>query len=78
MTRGPDAGILQTGRVSSASKCNITRQKLLLYSAEYIRRYNYRNNSDIIWMRRILSLLENSYRLDGFLSLITLPGVKVT
>jgi transposase-like protein len=43
-----------------ASKGGITKQKLPLYLAEYIWRYNHRNDSDKIKMRRILVLLENS------------------
>ena len=43
-----------------ASKGGITKQKLPLYLAEYVWRYNYRNDSDRIKMRRILLLLENS------------------
>jgi hypothetical protein len=43
-----------------ASKGGITKQKLPLYLAEYIWRYNHRNDSDRIKMRRILHLLENS------------------
>jgi len=43
-----------------ASKGGITKQKLPLYLAEYIWRYNHRNDSDKIKMRRILLLLENS------------------
>jgi transposase len=43
-----------------ASKGGITKQKLPLYLAEYVWRYNHRNDSDRIKMRRILSLLENS------------------
>lgn len=42
-----------------ASKGGITKQKLPLYLAEYIWRYNHRNDSDRIKMRRILLLLEN-------------------
>lgn len=42
-----------------ASKGGITKQKLPLYLAEYVWRYNYRNNSERINMRRILHLLEN-------------------
>jgi len=43
-----------------ASKGGITTQKLPLYLAEYVWRYNHRNDSDRIKMRRILLLLENS------------------
>jgi len=43
-----------------ASKGGITKQKLPLYLAEYVWRYNHRNDSDRIKMRRILILLENS------------------
>ena len=43
-----------------ASKGGITKQKLPLYLAEYVWRYNHRNDSDRIKMRRILLLLENS------------------
>jgi transposase-like protein len=43
-----------------ASKGGITNQKLPLYLAEYIWRYNHRNDSDKIKMRRILVLLEKS------------------
>ena len=43
-----------------ASKGGITKQKLPLYLAEYVWRYNYRNNSERINMKRILHLLENS------------------
>jgi transposase-like protein len=43
-----------------ASKGGITKQKLPLYLAEYVWRYNPRNDSDRIKMRRILLLLENS------------------
>lgn len=43
-----------------ASKGGITKPKLPLYLAEYVWRYNHRNDSDRIKMRRILSLLENS------------------
>jgi len=43
-----------------ASKGGITKQKLPLYLAEYVWRYNHRNDSDRIKMRRILFLLENS------------------
>ncbi|MEN6442893.1 MAG: IS1595 family transposase [Methanoregula sp.] len=42
-----------------ASKGGITKQKLPLYLAEYIWRYNHRNDSDKIKMQRILLLLEN-------------------
>jgi transposase-like protein len=42
-----------------ASKGGITKQKLPLYLAEYVWRYNHRNDSDRIKMRRILLLLEN-------------------
>jgi len=41
------------------SKGGITKKKLPLYLAEYVWRYNHRNNSDRIKMRRILLLLEN-------------------
>lgn len=43
-----------------ASKGGITKQKLPLYLAEYVWRYNHRNDSDKIKMRRILLLLENN------------------
>jgi len=43
-----------------ASKGGITKQKLPLYLAEYLWRYNHRNDSDRIKMRRILLLLEKS------------------
>jgi len=43
-----------------ASKGGITKQKLPLYLAEYVWKYNHRNDSDRIKMRRILLLLENS------------------
>jgi transposase len=43
-----------------ASKGGITTQKLPLYLAEYVWRFNHRNDSDRIKMRRILLLLENS------------------
>ena len=43
-----------------ASKGGITTQKLPLYLAEYVWRYNHRNESDRIKMKRILLLLENS------------------
>jgi transposase-like protein len=43
-----------------ASKGGITKQKLPLYLAEYVWRYNHRNDSDRIKMRRILLLLEKS------------------
>jgi transposase len=43
-----------------ASKGGITKQKLPLYLAEYVWRYNHRNESERIKMRRILLLLENS------------------
>jgi transposase len=43
-----------------ASKGGITTQKLPLYLAEYVWRYNHRNDSDRIKMKRILLLLENS------------------
>jgi transposase len=43
-----------------ASKGGITKQKLPLYLAEYVWRYNHRNDSDKIKMQRILLLLEKS------------------
>jgi transposase len=43
-----------------ASKGGITAQKLPLYLAEYVWRYNHRNDSNRIKMKRILLLLENS------------------
>jgi len=43
-----------------ASKGGITTQKLPLYLAEYVWRYNHRIDSDRIKMKRILLLLENS------------------
>jgi transposase-like protein len=42
-----------------ASKGGITKQKLPLYLAEYVWRYNHRNDSDRIKMRKILLLLKN-------------------
>jgi transposase len=43
-----------------ASKGGITASKLPLYLAEYVWRYNFRNDSERIKSRRILLLLENS------------------
>jgi len=43
-----------------ASKGGITNQKLPRYLAEYVWRYNHRNESDRIKMRRILIVLEKS------------------
>ena len=43
-----------------ASKGGITKQKLPLYLAEYVWRYNHRNDSERIKMRRILLMLEKS------------------
>jgi len=41
-----------------ASKGGIRREKLPLYLGEYVWRYNHRNNSDKMKVKRILELLE--------------------
>lgn len=41
-----------------ASKGGIRREKLPLYLGEYVWRYNHRNDSDKMKVKRILELLE--------------------
>ena len=41
-----------------ASKGGIRREKLPLYFGEYVWRYNHRNESDMVKIKRIIKLLE--------------------